>query len=176
MGLSLSQADVGALEDRTEGWIVGLHLAGLSRPRSGRPSSGFIATLSGSHRFILSYLTEEVLSRQSEDIQHFLLQTSILDRLNGDLCNAVTGRTDSHSLLEQLLNANLFLIPLDDEGHWYRYHQLFADLLRNLQNTRQKDETAELHRRASQWYAQAGMVRRPSNMHCLQKTMPRPCT
>ena len=157
MGLSLSQADIGALEDRTEGWIVGLHLAGLSVRDRADPSS-FIATLSGSHRFILSYLTEEVLGRQSEDIQHFLLQTSILDRLNGDLCNAVTGRTDSHSLLEQSFHANLFLIPLDDERRWYRYHQLFADLLRDLQNTRQKDETTELHRRASQWYARAGMV------------------
>ena len=157
MGLCLSQADITVLEDRTEGWIVGLHLAGLS-VRDRADPSGFIATLSGSHRFILSYLTEEVLSRQPEEIQHFLLQTSILDRLSGDLCNAVTGRTDSHSLLEQLLNANLFLIPLDDEGHWYRYHQLFADLLRDLQNTRQKDETAELHRRAGHWYARAGMV------------------
>ncbi|HLF25526.1 MAG TPA: LuxR C-terminal-related transcriptional regulator [Anaerolineae bacterium] len=157
MGLSLSQADIGALEDRTEGWIAGLHLAGLS-VRDRADPSGFIATLSGSHRFILSYLTEEVLGQQSEDIQHFLLQTSILDRLSGELCNAVTGRTDSHSLLERLLNANLFLIPLDDERRWYRYHHLFADLLRDLQSTRQKDEMAELHRRASQWYARAGRV------------------
>ena len=80
----------------------------------------------------MSYLTEEVLSRQPEEIQHFLLQTSILDRLNGDLCNAVTGRTDSAALLEKLFTANLFLIPLDDEQQWYRYHHLFADLLRDL--------------------------------------------
>ena len=157
MGLSLSQADIEILEGKTEGWIVGLQLAGLSvRDRDDR--SIFIANLTGSHRFILSYLTEQVLSRQPEEIQHFLLQTSILDELNGDLCNAVTGRTDSHAFLEQLLNANLFLIPLDDEGKWYRYHHLFADLLLDLQNTCQKDKTTGLHQRASQWYAQAGMA------------------
>lgn len=155
MGLSLSQADIAVLEDKTEGWIAGLQLAGLSIQERANPS-GFIAALSGSHRYILSYLTEQVLSRQPDEIQHFLLQTSILDRLSGDLCNAVTGRADGHSLLERLLKANLFLIPLDDEGQWYRYHHLFADLLRDLQNALQKDETAELHRRASRWYAQAG--------------------
>ncbi len=158
LGLALSRSDIAALEDRTEGWIVGLQLAGLSLRGRSDPS-GFIANLSGSHRFILSYLTEEVLNRQPDDIQHFLLQTSILDRLNGDLCNAVTGRTDSHALLQQLFNANLFLIPLDDEGQWYRYHQLFADLLRDRHITFLKDQTIELHRRASQWYLQAGMVR-----------------
>ena len=157
MELSLSPADIAVLDDKTEGWIVGLQLAGLSVRDRADPSS-FIATLSGSHRLILSYLTEEVLSRQPEEIQSFLLQTSILNRLSGDLCNAVTGRADGHSLLERLFNANLFLIPLDDEQRWYRYHHLFADLLRELQNTRQKDETAELHQRASHWYAQAGMA------------------
>jgi LuxR family maltose regulon positive regulatory protein len=157
LGLSLSQADIASLEDKTEGWIVGLQLAGLSVRDWADPSS-FIASLSGSHRFILSYLTEQVLSQQPEEIQRFLLQTSILDKLNGDLCNAVTGRSDGRALLERLFNANLFLIPLDDEGHWYRYHHLFADLLRDLQDALQKDETAELHRRASHWYAQAGMA------------------
>jgi LuxR family maltose regulon positive regulatory protein len=150
MGLSLSQADIATLEDRTEGWVVGLQLAD--------PSS-FIATLGGSHRFILSYLTEQVLSQQPEEIQHFLLQTSILDKMNGDLCNAVTGRKDSRSLLERLFSANLFLIPLDDEYKWYRYHHLFADLLRDLQKARQKNETTKLHRRASHWYAQASSER-----------------
>jgi LuxR family maltose regulon positive regulatory protein len=157
MGLALSQADIAVLEDKTEGWIAGLQLAGLSVRERVNPSS-FISSLSGSHRFILSYLTEQVLSRQPEEIQHFLLQTSILDKLNGDLCNAVTGRSDGRALLEQLLNANLFLIPLDDEQQWYRYHHLFADLLRDLQNALQKDKTAELHQRASHWYAQAGMA------------------
>jgi len=157
MDLSLSQVDIAVLETKTEGWIVGLQLAGLSVRDRADPSS-FIATLSGSHRFILSYLTEQVLNQQTREIQDFLLQTSILNRLSGDLCNAVTGRADGHSLLERLFNANLFLIPLDDEQRWYRYHHLFADLLRELQNTCQKDETAELHQRASHWYAQAGMA------------------
>jgi LuxR family maltose regulon positive regulatory protein len=156
MGLSLSPADVAVLDGKTEGWIAGLQLAGLSVRDRADPSS-FIATLSGSHRFILSYLTEQVLSRQPEEIQDFLLQTAVLDRLNGDLCNAVTGRSDGHALLEQLFNANLFLIPLDDEGQWYRYHHLFADLLRSLQDALQNDKTAGLHRRAGHWYAQAGM-------------------
>ncbi|MEJ2737415.1 MAG: helix-turn-helix transcriptional regulator, partial [Anaerolineae bacterium] len=133
----------------------GLQLAGLSIRDRANPSS-FIATLSGSHRFILSYLTEEVLNRQPEEVQRFLLQTSILDELNGDLCNAVTGRSDGRTLLERLFSANLFLIPLDDEGQWYRYHHLFSDLLRDLQNALQKEDTAELHQRAAHWYAQVG--------------------
>lgn len=157
MGLSLSQADVNILGDKTEGWIVGLQLAGLSI-RDQDDVSGFIARLSGSHRHILSYLAEEVLAKQSEEIRSFLLETSILDNLNGELCNAVTGRSDSHALLEQLFKNNLFLIPLDDEGSWYRYHHLFADLLRNLQSTLQKDKTAELHQHASRWYAEADML------------------
>jgi LuxR family maltose regulon positive regulatory protein len=166
-GLSLSQADISTLEERTEGWIAGLQLAAIAMmgtqpgqsPLSDHDParrSSFIATLSGSHRFILNYLTEEVLSQQPEEIQQFLLQTSILDKLNGDLCNAVTGRSDGRALLERLLNANLFLIPLDEAGHWYRYHQLFADLLRSVHGTHQQAETARLHQRASHWYAQAG--------------------
>jgi LuxR family maltose regulon positive regulatory protein len=162
MELSLSEADVAALESRTEGWVVGLQLAGLALQGAlsmqGQPDpAGFIATLSGSHRHILSYLTEEVLSSQPEEIQFFLLQTSILDKLSEDLCAAVTGRADSGSLLERLFKANLFLIPLDDEGRWYRYHHLFADLLRNRQNRIGRDEIAQLHQRASQWYEAAGM-------------------
>jgi LuxR family maltose regulon positive regulatory protein len=157
MGLSLSRPDVSILEERTEGWAAGLHLAGLSiRDRS--DPSAFIANLSGSQRFILNYLTEEVLSRQPGDVIQFLLQTSVLDRLNADLCNAVTGRKNSGSLLEQLFTDNLFILPLDDEGHWYRYHHLFVGLLRETQNKNKKDETVELHRRASQWYGRAGMV------------------
>ena len=148
MALSLSETDVAALEERTEGWIVGLQLAALSV--RGRPDpSRFVSTLSGSHRFILGYLTEEVLGQQPANIQKFLLQTSILDRLNGDLCNAVTGRPDSHALLERLYHANLFLTPLDDERKWYRYHHLFADLLRDLHATMPESDVFELHRRAS---------------------------
>lgn len=154
IGLSLSQADLLTLEARTEGWIAGLQLAGLSI--RGRPNpSGLIHSLSGSHRFILSYLTEEVLSRQSEDLQQFMLETSILDRLNGELCREVTGRAGSRELLEQLWKANLFLTPLDDEQRWYRYHHLFADLLRGRLAAQKGNKTAELHQRASRWFAQA---------------------
>ncbi len=155
LGLALSPIDVAALEDRTEGWIVGLQLAGFSIRDRANPS-GFIATLSGNQRFILSYLTEEVLQRQPVEIQQFLLQTSILDKLNGEVCNAVTDRADGPQLLDRLLQANLFLIPLDDEQRWYRYHHLFADLLRDQQRAQHIDRT-ELHRRASRWYAQAGL-------------------
>jgi LuxR family transcriptional regulator, maltose regulon positive regulatory protein len=156
MGLSLSTSDVTALEERTEGWVVGLQLAGLSM--RGRPDpSSFIATLSGSHRYILSYLAEEVLSRQPEEIQAFLLQSAILDSLTGELCDAVTGRSGSAELLERLYNANLFLIPLDDEQRWYRYHHLFAGLLRSQLGVRSPAQlVAQLHQRASRWYAAAG--------------------
>jgi LuxR family maltose regulon positive regulatory protein len=157
MGLSLSEKDMSILEEKTEGWVAGLQLAGLSMRDRENPS-GFIANLSGSHRYILGYLTEQVLSRQPDDIRKFLLQTSILDKLYGDLCNAVTGRKDGHALLERCFNANLFLIPLDDEGQWYRYHHLFADLLRSLQNISREENAIELHQRASRWYYQAGMV------------------
>jgi LuxR family maltose regulon positive regulatory protein len=157
MGLSLSQQDIAALEARTEGWVVGLHLAGLSMQGHPDPSA-FITNLGGSHRFILNYLTEEVLNRQPDDIQEFLQQTSILDRLCGDLCNAVTGRKDSHALLERLFNANLFLIPLDDSRHWYRYHQLFADLLRDRQSVLGNNDSVVMHQRASQWFTAQGMI------------------
>jgi LuxR family maltose regulon positive regulatory protein len=160
MGLSLSPADVAALETKTEGWIAGLQLAALAlQPllagREEADPSAFIGALSGSHRFILGYLTEQVLNRQPAAVRRFLLQTAILDQLNGDLCDAVTGRSDGRAALERLFQANLFLIPLDDEGQWYRYHHLFADLLRELQNRLRPDDTAELHRRASRWYAGA---------------------
>jgi LuxR family maltose regulon positive regulatory protein len=155
LGLALSPFDIAALEDRTEGWVVGLQLAGFSIRDRANPS-GFIATLSGSQRFILSYLTEEVLQRQPVELQQFLLQTSILDKLNGAVCDAVTGRADGAQLLDRVLKVNLFLIPLDDEQRWYRYHHLFADLLRDLQRAQHIDQ-AELHRRASRWYAQADL-------------------
>jgi LuxR family maltose regulon positive regulatory protein len=158
MGLSLSPADIAVLDDKTEGWIVGLQLAGLSVRDRADPSS-FIATLSGSHRFILSYLTEGVLNQQPEEIRQFLLQTSILDRLSGDLCNVITGRSDSHLLLEQLFHANLFLIPLDDEQWWYRYHHLFADLLSSrLHQTLPANAVEELHCRASEWLARNDLL------------------
>ncbi|MDX1416222.1 MAG: LuxR C-terminal-related transcriptional regulator [Candidatus Promineifilaceae bacterium] len=161
-GVSLSQVNIDVLEDKTEGWIAGLQLAAIAlQPiwRAGKESdlSGFIANLSGSNRLIVSYLTEQVLNHQPEDVRRFLLETAMLDRLNGDLCNAVTGRSDGRFLLEQLYNANLFLIPLDDDRRWYRYHHLFADLLRDHQYNLLGEETAILHQRASHWYAQADM-------------------
>jgi len=156
LALSLSATDVAALGAKTEGWVVGLQLAGLSMRDRSDPSD-FIATLSGSHRFILNYLTEQVLNQQPAEIQRFLLQTAILGKLNSALCNAVTGREDGRFLLEHLFNANLFLIPLDDEGQWYRYHHLFADLLRARQQVLGQEETAVLHKRASQWYGQQNM-------------------
>ena len=157
MGLALSEGDITALENRTEGWAAGLQLAAVAM-HSRSDVSGFISHLSGSHRYILSYLTEEVLSRQTEDIQIFLIQTSILDKLCGALCDAVTGRTNSRTLLEICLHTNLFLIPLDDEGRWYRYHHLFQDLLRNQQSRIPKQDILALHRRASQWHEEAGMI------------------
>ena len=129
MGLALTAADVAALEGRTEGWIAALQLAALSM--QGRDDvAGFIAGFAGDDRYIVDYLVEEVLQRQPEHVQHFLLQTSILDRLSGPLCDAVTGQDGGKAMLEALERGNLFLVPLDDRRHWYRYHHLFADVLR----------------------------------------------
>jgi LuxR family maltose regulon positive regulatory protein len=154
MGLDLSEEDVAALEARTEGWIAGLQLAALSM--QGRDDlSGFIAAFSGSHRYILDYLADEVLHQQSEEIHTFLLQTSILNRLSGPLCDAVTGQENGQDILEQLESANLFIIPLDDERHWYRYHHLFGDLLRHyLRQEVGAQGLTSLHRRACEWLAQ----------------------
>jgi LuxR family transcriptional regulator, maltose regulon positive regulatory protein len=156
-GTPLSEEDIRTLGSRTEGWAAGLQLAGLSL-RGRVDVSAYIAGLSGSHRYILSYLAEEVLSRQSEEIQNFLLQTSLLDKLTGDLCDAVTGRGDSADLLERLYNANLFLVPLDDDRQWYRYHHLFADLLRSQQKRAGKAPASRLHGRASAWYEEHAML------------------
>lgn len=151
MGLKLSEADIAALERRTEGWIAGLQLAALSMQGLDEPGR-FIESFTGNHHFVLDYLLEEVLNRQPEHLQHFLLQTSILDRLCGPLCDALisapsgTGQT----ALEQLEQANLFIVPLDSERRWYRYHHLFGDLLR--QRLHQTTDAAALHLRASQWY------------------------
>jgi LuxR family maltose regulon positive regulatory protein len=168
MGLELSKQDVAALEDRTEGWAAGLQLAGLSMQRQADRKS-FIADFSGSHRHILDYLTDEVLQQQPEDIRTFLLQTAILDRLSGPLCDAVTGRMDSSRLLAHLEAANLFVTPLDEERRWYRYHHLFSDLLRNQLNRSQPEWIPELHRRASRWYAENGYIQAAIE-HGLQDT------
>ena len=128
MGLDLSAEDVAALEDRTEGWIAGLQLAALSM--QGRQDvPGFIRAFAGDNRYIVDYLVEEVLQRQPERVRSFLLQTAILDRLNGPLCDAVTGQEEGSARLEALERGNFFVVPLDDKRHWYRYHHLFAEVL-----------------------------------------------
>ena len=154
MGLNLSEGDIAALEGRTEGWIAGLQMAAISM--HGLPdASSFIQSFTGSHRFVLDYLLEEVLHRQPTEIQTFLLLTSILDRLCSPLCDALLGSPSAsgQETLEYLERANLFIFPLDDERRWYRYHHLFADLLRQRLGQRLSlVEIAEYHRRASQWY------------------------
>jgi len=155
MGLVLTARDVAALEGRTEGWIAALQLAALSI--QGRDDiAAFIAGFDGDDRYIVDYSTEKVLQRQPENVQHFLLQTSILDRLSGPLCDAVTGQDGGEAKLAALERANLFLVPLDDRRRWYRYHQLFADVLQAHLLNEQADEVPDLHRRASAWLAQNG--------------------
>src|SRR2546429_8875490 len=157
MGLSLSTADIAALEDHTEGWIAGLQLAALSM--QGRQDvPGFIRAFAGDHRYIVDYLVEEVLQRQPASVRSFLLQTSILDRLNGSLCDAVTGQEEGNARLEALERGNFFVVPLDDKRHWYRYHHLFAEVLSAYLLAEQPDQVATLHRRASEWYEQHGSV------------------
>jgi LuxR family maltose regulon positive regulatory protein len=155
MDLGLSADDVAALESRTEGWIAGLQLAALSM-KGNKDVTGFIQAFAGDHRYIVDYLVEEVLRRQSEEIRSFLLQTSILERLNGSLCDAVTTQPGSKARLESLQRGNLFLIPLDDKRDWYRYHHLFADVLRMHLMTEQPDLVDSLHDRASEWYEKNG--------------------
>jgi LuxR family maltose regulon positive regulatory protein len=153
-GLDLAAGDVAALEGRTEGWIAALQLAALSM--QGRDDvAGFIAGFAGDDRYIVDYLVDEVLGRQPAHVRGFLLQTSILDRLSGPLCDAVTGQHGGKAMLESLDRANLFLVPLDDRRRWYRYHHLFADVLHtHLLDEHPRRGVAALHRRASQWYEQ----------------------
>jgi LuxR family transcriptional regulator, maltose regulon positive regulatory protein len=155
MGLVLTAADVTALEGRTEGWIAALQLAALSM--QGREDvTAFIDGFAGDDRYIVDFLAEEVLQRQPEHVQHFLLQTSILDRLSGPLCDAVTGQDGGKAKLAALERGNLFLVPLDDRRQWYRYHQLFADVLHARLRDEQPDDVPDLHRRASGWHEQNG--------------------
>ena len=156
MGLTLSAEDVEALEQRTEGWAVGLQMAALSL--QGRADvEGFIGDFTGSHRYVLDYLTEEVLSRQPEPVREFLLRSSVLSRLSAPLSAAVTGRDDAQAILERLDATNLFLIPLDDTRTWYRYHHLFGTLLRHqLERQEGRPAVVALHERASQWYSDHG--------------------
>src|SRR5215210_2091518 len=151
MGLDLSTDDVAALEQVTEGWIAALQLAALSM-RERKDVSGFIRTFSGSHRDVFDFLAEEVLERQTEPVQAFLLETSILDSLCGPLCDALTGRDDGQRTLERLERENLLVVPLDDDRGWYRYHHLFADFLRGRLWRESPERAGELHLRASDWY------------------------
>nr|MBA3852087.1 tetratricopeptide repeat protein [Chloroflexota bacterium] len=155
MGLGLSAADVAALERRTEGWIVGLQLAALSM--QGREDApGFVRAFAGDERYVVDYLVEEVLQRQPPHVRSFLLQTSILDRLSGPLCDAVTGRDDGNELLATLERGNLFVVPLDTKRHWFRYHHLFADALRVHAAEEHPDRIPILHWRASEWCERHG--------------------
>jgi LuxR family transcriptional regulator, maltose regulon positive regulatory protein len=155
MGLDLSADEIHALETRTEGWIAGLQLAALSmQGREDIPA--FIRAFAGDNRYIVDYLVEEVLQRQPDDVRSFLLQTSILDRLQGPLCDAVTGQEDGSARLQSLERGNFFVVPLDDRRHWYRYHHLFAEVLSAHLRAEQPDRIAALHRRASAWHERYG--------------------
>jgi len=165
MNLNLSAEDITALETRTEGWIAGLQLAALALQgtlalqgqismQGQQDATNFIQSFTGSHHFVLDYLLEEVLHQQRETIQTFLLQTAILDQMTGSLCDAVTGQDNGQSILEMLEHANLFIVPLDNERRWYRYHHLFADLLRQRLRQTQLEQIPTLHNRASEWYEQ----------------------
>jgi LuxR family transcriptional regulator, maltose regulon positive regulatory protein len=171
MGLNLPAEVVAALEARTEGWIAGLQLAALALQAPLAPqaavsatpspidSASFVQAFSGSHVFVAEYLMEEVLQRQPQAVQTFLLQTALLERMTAGLCEAVTGGQDSQAMLAALHRANLFLVPLDDEARWFRYHHLFADLLQaRLRQTQSADALAGLHRRAAAWYAENGFA------------------
>ena len=168
MDLALTSEDIAALDSKTEGWIAGLQMAAISMRGRG-DISGFVQSFTGSHRYVIDYLMEEVLEQQNPEIQKFLLKTSILERLNGELCDVVLSdqlatednqrpnhlplvTSNSQTILELLEKNNLFLTPLDDQRRWYRYHQLFADLLRNHLNQKFPDEVVHLHQRASIWY------------------------
>lgn len=172
MGLNLTAEDIAALESRTEGWIAGLQLAALALQGLGAPgettstkaqtdTAHFIQSFTGSHHFVLDYLLEEVLHKQPESVQAFLLRTAILDRLCGPLCDATlpTAPGSGQESLEYLERSNLFIVPLDGERLWYRYHHLFGDLLRKrLEQKLTGGEIAELHLRASQWYEANGLM------------------
>ncbi len=160
MRLSLSSEEVAALETRTEGWIAGLQMAALSM-RGLLETGDFIRSFTGSHRFVLDYLMEEVLERQREEVQAFLLRTSILDRLCGPLCDALLSGSSAfgQQTLEHLEHANLFIVPLDSDRCWYRYHHLFGDLLRKrLEQKLTSEGIAGLHIQASEWYEKNGLV------------------
>ncbi|MCB0178926.1 MAG: helix-turn-helix transcriptional regulator [Anaerolineae bacterium] len=157
MGLNLAPADIAALETHTEGWAAGLQMAALSM--QGRSDlTAFLNSFTGSHRYILDYLMDEVFQQQPVEVRRFLLQTSLLNRLSGPLCDAVTERPHSQAMLERLEQANLFVLPLDSERCWYRYHHLFAEALRHRLQALHPEQIAPLHRRSSRWHAQHGLM------------------
>jgi ATP/maltotriose-dependent transcriptional regulator MalT len=153
----LTGAAIEALTGKTEGWAAGLHLAGLSL-QSHDDAGAFVAAFSGSHRYVLDYLAEEVLDRQDPQVRAFLLETSVLGRLSGELCDAVTGRSGGQAMLEWTERAGLFLVPLDEERRWWRYHHLFADLLQARLRQEYPERVTALHRAAAAWYADHGLA------------------
>ena len=157
IGADLPDAAAAALAARTEGWAAGLQLAALSLRGQADPA-GFVAAFSGSHRYVLDYLADEVLAGQAKQVRGFLLETSVLERLSGELCDAVTGRTDGQATLEQVERAGLFLVPLDEVRGWWRYHHLFADLLRARLQQEQPGRVTQLHRNAAAWYEEHGLA------------------
>lgn len=157
LGTELNTAQIRDLDVRTEGWVAGLQLAAIAM-KDRQDIDRFITAFTGSHRYVLDFLTDEVLSRQSETIRDFLLQTSVLSRLSGPLCDVVTSRSDGQLLLEKIERSNLFLIHLDDERYWYRYHHLFGDMLRRHLQQSHPDMVTDLHHRASIWFEQNGWM------------------
>jgi LuxR family maltose regulon positive regulatory protein len=159
MGITLTLDQVAALEKRTEGWVAGLQMAALSmQNRQSSDLDSFVNTFTGSHRFILDYLVEEALLQQSESMREFLLATCILERLNGSLCDAVTGNSNSQSILEMLEQANLFVVSLDDQRQWYRYHHLFAEMLHAHARANHSEQMTAWHQQASSWFAEQGAL------------------
>ena len=157
IGEKLTREELMVLGERTEGWIAGLKIAALSM-QGREDTSEFIRTFSGSHRHILGYLADEVINQRPKGTLDFLLQTSILDRLCGPLCDAVTGGSGGQGILENLEHANLFITPLDDEGKWYRYHHLFSEVLQERLRRSQPEEISTFHRRASEWFEGCGLT------------------
>ncbi len=159
MGLGLAADEIAQLSAHTEGWVAGLQLAALSMQGREAASIGeIIGAFNGSHHYVLDYLAEEVLRRQPEEVQAFLMETAVLNRLGSAVCDAITGQANAQAMLERLERDNLFIVPLDERREWYRYHHLFAEFLCNRLQRLQPERVACLHRRASEWYAQHGMM------------------
>lgn len=156
MGLVLTTEEIAALDTRVEGWIAGLQMAGLAL-QGKRNAAEFIASFAGDHRYVLDYLGDEILDRQSAEMQQFLLQTCVLERLNAELCDAVVGSMESRTVLDHLERNHFFIVALDEKRQWYRYHRLFADFLHHRLGLKYPDRVRELHQRASHWFEQNGL-------------------